>query len=110
MTITMTILTSRCHALCREVPPPFLLRALPPFGRLTSRTRQSGEDTPPLPLLTQYDDEGRKIHAEMFARALWAGDLGGRCPFARWLLPLPRRSSIRPAEIVTARCSLNGEW
>ena len=25
---------------------------------------------------------------EMFARAFWAGDVGGRCPFTRWLLLL----------------------
>ena len=95
----------------RGCPPP-------PFGRVTSRTRQSGEDTPPPPSL-HFGGEGSEIRAGNVR----AGVLGGRClrgRFGREILAgdAPSRTgccchsapSIRPAEIVTARCSLNGEW
>ena len=49
----------------------------------------------PLPLFTQATS-GARFGREMFARAFWAGDLGGRylggsCPFTHLLL-LPLRS------------------
>ena len=53
------------------------------------------------------------IRRKIQAGVIQAGDLcgrysGGRCPSAPLLLP--PASFTRPAEIVAARCALNGEW
>jgi len=40
---------------------------------------------------------------ELFEWEFWAGVLGGRCPYAPFVAVTPT-PSIRPAEIVTARC------
>ena len=97
---------------CREVlrpssaprPAPFLA---PPSSRRFQKGLEGGASPPPLaashrapanrertrhplPLFTQVE-RGARFEWEMFARAFWAGDLGGRCPFTHLLL-LPLRS------------------
>ena len=85
---------------CREVlPPPPSPRAPPRFGHGTSRTRQSGGDTPPpLPLLTSVE-RGTRFRREClrgrFGREFLAGDAPSRpgCCCCYSVPPsVPRRS------------------
>ena len=76
-----------------------------PLSRVTSRIRQSGEDVSPLPLSHSVrrgeEDSGRSYLGGSFGREF----LGGRCSYAPFVAATPA-PSIRPAEIVTARCML----
>ena len=100
-------------------PAPFL--APPPFaafpeksrrgafllpGRVTPRIHQSGEDAPPLPLLTQHDDDpdedsrgrnsSRSFRREIFGREMSFRDFAAATPLPS---PVPRRSWPRDARV-----------
>ena len=89
-------------------PRPLLAASLvhPPIGRRhgnPSPFLSSRKGTSPDHLSRGEKEKGRETRAYycrfVLARVFW-----------REIAPRPCRSSIRPAEIVTTRCSMNGEW
>ena len=83
-------------------------------GRVTPRIRQSGEDAPPPPPFSLSTTREGRFGRELFEREFWAGGLGGRYlggsfgreMFLCALVAATPAPSIRPVEIVTARCAL----
>ncbi len=66
-------------------------------GRVTPRIRQSGEDAPPPPPFSLSTTREGRFGREIFARAFWAGDLGGRYLSGSFGREMPLRTLVAAA-------------